>query len=166
MVCWIMTILETSVWALIRFLITWMQRLPSLQQVTTEKRKYTFSKVQTDILHYIRVFLLNTFEHTVRSCGKYSKYIKLRGVETDSFSFILLISPGDQYYMYEFLHQPSHEECITMSERSPSTLFRRYTDVYYNNYERVFRELFSDCELLYIIYACLGFKKSVATCTA
>ncbi|KAM7399427.1 hypothetical protein PAMP_018700 [Pampus punctatissimus] len=51
---------------------------------------------------------------------------------------------GDQYYMYEFLHQPSHEECITMSERSPSTLFRHYTDVYYNNYERFFSELFSD----------------------
>ncbi|XP_028430249.1 vitronectin a [Perca flavescens] len=51
---------------------------------------------------------------------------------------------ADQYYTYEFLHQPSHEECITMSERSPSTLFRRYTDVYYNNYERVISELFSD----------------------
>ncbi|XP_035536145.1 vitronectin a [Morone saxatilis] len=51
---------------------------------------------------------------------------------------------GDQYYTYEFLHQPSHEECITMSERSPSTLFRRYTDVYYNNYEHFFSELFSE----------------------
>ncbi|XP_041797088.1 vitronectin a [Chelmon rostratus] len=50
---------------------------------------------------------------------------------------------GDQYYTYEFLHQPSHEECIAMSERSPSTLFRRYTDVYYNNYERFLSELFS-----------------------
>uniref|UniRef100_A0A3B3WJS8 SMB domain-containing protein n=1 Tax=Poecilia mexicana TaxID=48701 RepID=A0A3B3WJS8_9TELE len=45
---------------------------------------------------------------------------------------------GDQYYVYEFLHQPSHEECATMSERSPSTLFRRYTDLYYSNYERFF----------------------------
>ncbi|KAM4566425.1 vitronectin a [Odontesthes bonariensis] len=51
---------------------------------------------------------------------------------------------SDQYYVYEFLHQPSHEECVTMSERSPSTLFRRYTDVYYNNYEHFFSELFSD----------------------
>ncbi|KAM9732655.1 vitronectin a isoform 1-T1 [Menidia menidia] len=50
---------------------------------------------------------------------------------------------ADQYYVYEFLHQPSHEECVTMSERSPSALFRRYTDVYYNNYERFFGELFS-----------------------
>ncbi|XP_059186885.1 vitronectin a [Centropristis striata] len=50
---------------------------------------------------------------------------------------------GDQYYTYEFLHQPSHEECVTMSERSPSALFRRYTDVYYNNYERIISELFS-----------------------
>ncbi|XP_073337458.1 vitronectin a [Pagrus major] len=51
---------------------------------------------------------------------------------------------GEQYYTYEFLHQPSHEECITMSESSPSTLFRRYTDVYYNNYERSLSELFSN----------------------
>ncbi|XP_071397522.1 vitronectin a [Centroberyx affinis] len=51
---------------------------------------------------------------------------------------------GDQYYQYEFLHQPSHEECITMSERSPSTLFRRYTDMYHTNYEHFFSELFSD----------------------
>ncbi|XP_051813758.1 vitronectin a [Acanthochromis polyacanthus] len=51
---------------------------------------------------------------------------------------------ADQYYTYEFLHQPSHEECITMSERSPATLFRHYTDVYYNNYERFFSDLFSD----------------------
>uniref|UniRef100_A0A8C7YGT9 Vitronectin a n=1 Tax=Oryzias sinensis TaxID=183150 RepID=A0A8C7YGT9_9TELE len=45
---------------------------------------------------------------------------------------------GDQYYMYEFLHQPSHEECAIMSEHSPSTLFRRYTDMYNNNFERYF----------------------------
>ncbi|TWW77302.1 vitronectin a [Takifugu flavidus] len=51
---------------------------------------------------------------------------------------------GDQYYTYEFLHQPSHEECITMSERSPSTLFRHYTDVYYNNYESFLSDLFSN----------------------
>ncbi|XP_008304614.1 vitronectin a isoform X2 [Stegastes partitus] len=51
---------------------------------------------------------------------------------------------ADQYYTYEFLHQPSHEECITMSERSPSTTFRHYTDVYYNNYERYFSDLFSE----------------------
>lgn len=62
-------------------------------------------------------------------------------------SNVLLLSPGDQYYTYEFLHQPSHEECITMSETSPATMFRHYTDVYYNNYERFFSELFSDCEL-------------------
>ncbi|XP_074498021.1 vitronectin a [Sebastes fasciatus] len=49
---------------------------------------------------------------------------------------------ADQYHMYEFMHQPSHKECITMSERSPSTLFSRYMDVY-NNYDRVMSELFS-----------------------
>lgn len=53
---------------------------------------------------------------------------------------------GDQYYTYEFLHQPSHEECIAMSERSPSALFRRYTDVYYHNYERSLSDLFSNRE--------------------
>ncbi|KAM4627476.1 vitronectin a isoform 2-T2 [Polymixia lowei] len=51
---------------------------------------------------------------------------------------------GDQYYQYEFLHQPSHQECITMSERSPSTLFRRYADMYHDLYEQFFSELFSD----------------------
>ncbi|XP_056139887.1 vitronectin a [Lampris incognitus] len=51
---------------------------------------------------------------------------------------------GDQYYVYEFLHQPSHKECITMSERSPSTLFRRYTNMYNINYEQFFHNLFSD----------------------
>ncbi|XP_034025249.1 vitronectin a [Thalassophryne amazonica] len=51
---------------------------------------------------------------------------------------------GDQYYTYEFLYQPSHAECVTMSERSPSTLFRRYTDMYFSNFETFFRELFSD----------------------
>ncbi|KAM3875244.1 vitronectin a [Diretmus argenteus] len=49
---------------------------------------------------------------------------------------------GDQYYLYEFMHQPSHGECITMSESSPSTLFRRYTDMSY--YESFFSKLFSD----------------------
>lgn len=58
----------------------------------------------------------------------------------------MLVSAGDQYYTYEFLHQPSHAECIAMSESSPSTLFRRYTDVYYNNYESFLSDLFSDCE--------------------
>ncbi|XP_041851224.1 vitronectin a isoform X2 [Melanotaenia boesemani] len=51
---------------------------------------------------------------------------------------------AEQYYVYEFLHQPSHEECVTMSERSPSTLFRHYTDLYDSNYEPFFSELFSD----------------------
>lgn len=67
---------------------------------------------------------------------------------------ILSVSPGDQYYIYEFLHQPSHEECVAMSEASPSTLFRRYTGVYYNNYERFLSELFSDCELWRLCLFC------------
>ncbi|XP_030639191.1 vitronectin b isoform X1 [Chanos chanos] len=37
---------------------------------------------------------------------------------------------GDQYYQYEFKHQPSHEECIQMTKSAPSVLFSRYTDTY------------------------------------
>ncbi|KAK6296765.1 hypothetical protein J4Q44_G00329070 [Coregonus suidteri] len=49
---------------------------------------------------------------------------------------------GDQYYQYEFKHQPSHEECIKMSAGSPSALFTAYTDIYYNNWEELFNMLF------------------------
>lgn len=63
---------------------------------------------------------------------------------------------GDQYYVYEFLHQPSHEECIGMSARAPSTLFRRYTDVYYSNYEHFFSELFSECKCILINLLLVG----------
>lgn len=56
-VCWTIIILETSAWALIRFPMTWMQRSPSLQQVTTEKRKYTFSKVQIFYIMSQKYFL-------------------------------------------------------------------------------------------------------------
>ncbi|NP_001018508.1 vitronectin a precursor [Danio rerio] len=49
---------------------------------------------------------------------------------------------GDQYYHYEFKHQPSHEECIKMSLRSPSMLFRRYTDIYYDRWTEHFNQLF------------------------
>uniref|UniRef100_A0A8C1HRG5 Vitronectin a n=1 Tax=Cyprinus carpio carpio TaxID=630221 RepID=A0A8C1HRG5_CYPCA len=40
----------------------------------------------------------------------------------------------EKYYQYEFKHQPSHEECIQMSLRSPSALFRRYTNIYYDRW--------------------------------
>lgn len=50
---------------------------------------------------------------------------------------------ADQYHTYEFLHQPSHEECIAMSQTSPSMLFRRYADMYYNQYESFLSDLFS-----------------------
>ncbi|XP_036391804.1 vitronectin a [Megalops cyprinoides] len=46
---------------------------------------------------------------------------------------------GDQYYLYEFHHQPSHEECSRMST---STLFTRYTDLYYDAWEEYFHHLF------------------------
>lgn len=77
-----------------------------------------------------------------------TQILTYRTFKYQRFTFsICWFLPGEQYYTYEFLHQPSHEECITMSESSPSTLFRRYTDIYYNNYERSLSELFSDCEL-------------------
>lgn len=58
-----------------------------------------------------------------------------------------MVSAADQYFTYEFLHQPSHEECISMSQTSPSLLFRRYTDLYYNQYESFLSDLFSGCKL-------------------
>lgn len=58
-----------------------------------------------------------------------------------------MVSAADQYYTYEFLHQPSHEECISMSQASPSLLFRRYADLYYNQYESFLSDLFSGCKL-------------------
>ncbi|XP_028857097.1 vitronectin a isoform X2 [Denticeps clupeoides] len=54
---------------------------------------------------------------------------------------------GDQYYQYEFRHQPSHEECIQMTMKSPSTIFTRYTDMYYNRWEEFFRTLFGNQHL-------------------
>ena len=63
-----------------------------------------------------------------------------------NYILCVYVFSADQYYQYEFLHQPSHEECISMSERSPSTLFRRYTDVYYNNWEPFYHELFGGSE--------------------
>ncbi|KAJ7996111.1 hypothetical protein DPEC_G00233690 [Dallia pectoralis] len=36
----------------------------------------------------------------------------------------------NQYYQYEFKHQPSHEECVRMTRSTPSVLFTRYTDLY------------------------------------
>ncbi|XP_051537464.1 vitronectin-like isoform X2 [Myxocyprinus asiaticus] len=37
---------------------------------------------------------------------------------------------SDQYYQYEFKHQPSHEECDRMTKSSPSVAFTHYTDLY------------------------------------
>ncbi|XP_062392960.1 vitronectin b [Sardina pilchardus] len=50
---------------------------------------------------------------------------------------------GDQYYHYEFQHQPSHEECIQMSKSSPSVSFTSYTDMYCQNpFDDLFTLLF------------------------
>uniref|UniRef100_A0A3B3SIB6 Vitronectin a n=1 Tax=Paramormyrops kingsleyae TaxID=1676925 RepID=A0A3B3SIB6_9TELE len=38
---------------------------------------------------------------------------------------------GDQYYQYEFKQQPTHEECVKLNARSPSTLFGSYTTSLY-----------------------------------
>uniref|UniRef100_A0A3Q3WZV6 SMB domain-containing protein n=1 Tax=Mola mola TaxID=94237 RepID=A0A3Q3WZV6_MOLML len=50
---------------------------------------------------------------------------------------------GNKYHLYEFKHQPSHEECVQMSRSSPSLLFTRYTDLFCDNtWEDFFTELF------------------------
>ncbi|KAI1902872.1 hypothetical protein AGOR_G00020770 [Albula goreensis] len=49
---------------------------------------------------------------------------------------------GDQYYQYEFKHQPSHEECVEMTKSSPSVLFSQYTDVYCDKWTDLFDVLF------------------------
>jgi len=134
MASWKMTILEISVWALTRFPIMWTQRLPCPLPVTMEKRRSSSSNVWPHIILSI------CFQPYLHYSGIFAQVQKF----DNSFCSILLFLSADQYYVYEFLHQPSHEECVTMSERSPSTLFRHYTDVYYNNYERFFSELFSD----------------------
>ncbi|XP_058483556.1 vitronectin b [Solea solea] len=52
---------------------------------------------------------------------------------------------GDQYYEYEFKHQPSHEECVDMSRSSPSVMFNHYTDLFCDQtLEDFFAELFAD----------------------
>lgn len=42
----------------------------------------------------------------------------------------IICATGDQYYQYEFKHQPSHEECAQMTKSSPSVAFTRYTNMY------------------------------------
>ncbi|XP_064157684.1 vitronectin a [Anguilla rostrata] len=49
---------------------------------------------------------------------------------------------GDQYYQYEFKNQPTHEECSRMTSISPSILFTRYTDLYYDRWEDIFHLMF------------------------
>lgn len=49
----------------------------------------------------------------------------------------------DRYYQYDFKHQPSHKECVEMSEASPSLLFGRYTDLFCDQtWEDLFTKLF------------------------
>lgn len=61
----------------------------------------------------------------------------------DTHLFPVLPFSEDKYYQYEFKHQPSHEECVEMSEASPSLLFSRYTDLFCDNtWEDLFTELF------------------------
>ncbi|XP_036378832.1 vitronectin b [Megalops cyprinoides] len=49
---------------------------------------------------------------------------------------------GDRYYLYEFKHQPTHEECAQISKTSPSLLFTQYTDVYCDKWTDLFSLLF------------------------
>ena len=59
-----------------------------------------------------------------------------------SFSYVLL-SSGNKYHLYEFKHQPSHEECVQMTRSSPSLLFAQYTNLFCDNtWEEFLTELF------------------------
>ncbi|KAG7269401.1 hypothetical protein CRUP_015439 [Coryphaenoides rupestris] len=50
---------------------------------------------------------------------------------------------GDQYHQYEFKHQPSHKECVTMTQSSPSMMFTHYINLYYDQLlEELFAQLF------------------------
>ncbi|XP_057677904.1 vitronectin b [Corythoichthys intestinalis] len=50
---------------------------------------------------------------------------------------------GDVYHVYEFVNQPSHQECVQMRRSSPSLLFSRYTDLFCDQtLEDLFAELF------------------------
>ncbi|XP_061818939.1 vitronectin b [Nerophis lumbriciformis] len=50
---------------------------------------------------------------------------------------------GEHYHMYEFVNQPSHEQCVQMSRSSPSLLFTRYTDLFCDlTCEDLFSKLF------------------------
>ncbi|KAM9450676.1 vitronectin b [Clarias gariepinus] len=52
---------------------------------------------------------------------------------------------GDQYYQYEFKHQPSHGDCVRMTKASPSVLFTSYTNLYCDyNWDDIFSTLFPE----------------------
>ncbi|KAJ8280962.1 hypothetical protein GJAV_G00061530, partial [Gymnothorax javanicus] len=53
---------------------------------------------------------------------------------------------GDQYYQYEFKHQPTHEECSRMNRVSPSIPFTCYADLYYDRWENIFSLMFQGSE--------------------
>ncbi|XP_029925617.1 vitronectin b [Myripristis murdjan] len=54
---------------------------------------------------------------------------------------------GEQYYQYEFKHQPSHEECIRMTRSSPSVMFTQYTNLFCDQtWEDLFADLFRGIE--------------------
>lgn len=63
---------------------------------------------------------------------------------------------GDQYYLYEFRQQPSHEECAAMSMDTPSLLFTQYTDLLCDQtLEEMFAQLFrTACEFSYFCSVC------------
>uniref|UniRef100_A0A672T2F9 Vitronectin b n=1 Tax=Sinocyclocheilus grahami TaxID=75366 RepID=A0A672T2F9_SINGR len=56
----------------------------------------------------------------------YTHFIKL----IYSIFNVSFVPTGEQYYQYEFKHQPSHGECDRMTKSSPSVAFTRYTNLY------------------------------------
>lgn len=66
-----------------------------------------------------------------------------QNVSSKTKPMCLSLSSGDQYYQYQFKHQPSHEECVRMTRSSPSVLFTQYTDLFCDQtWEDFFTELF------------------------
>lgn len=114
---WMRITRETFQWVLKIFQMILMLHLQSLPRGIMGRKRFISLKVgelKTILWHNIHqiqdnpVFSITSF---VSSC-------------------FIICATGDQYYQYEFKHQPSHEECAQMTKSSPSVAFTRYTNLY------------------------------------
>ncbi len=71
---------------------------------------------------------------------------------------VSFVPTGDQYYQYEFKHQPSHEECVRMTKSAPSVAFTRYTNLYCD-LDNVFALLFQGSKSVCICCLSKDFSK-------